>query len=83
MCADGDALQSEVADEAERGARVGLHVVVAEGKRLQSGAFYEWRWRRRGTCDGQRGALRETLVPDLDTLEREAAYGGGERGKVP
>ena len=42
MRADGDALQSEVADEAERGARVGLHVVVAEGERLQSGALYEW-----------------------------------------
>ena len=66
MCADGDALQSEVADEAERGARVGLHVVVAEGEGLQSGAL----------CDGQRGALRETLVPDLDAFEREAAVDG-------
>ena len=83
MRTNGDVLQSEVADEAERGARVGLHVVVAEDEGLQSGAFYKWRWTRRRTCDRQRGALRETLVPDFDTLEREAAYGGGERENVP
>ena len=83
MRADSDVSQSKVADEAERGARDGLQVVVADGEGLQSGALYEWRWTRRGTCDRQGGALRETLVPDLDALEREAAYGGGGRGKVP